>query len=88
MTTLAEHVPVDELDARARQVRPGRVALIIIGAIGTAIGWAVARFFLAIGWLAGRIWLIGAYFTEAVIFGFRTGAGLPVGRPTEEQPPG
>lgn len=84
MTAMADRVPVDELKGRARQVRPGRVALIVIGAIGTAIGWAVAKFFLSAGWLAGRAWLTGAYFAEAVIYGFRAGAKLPVVPPPPE----
>jgi hypothetical protein len=77
MNSWAEGTTVDQLISKSREVRPGRVLLTVIAAIGTAIGWAIGRFFLAIGWLAGRAWLIGAFFTEAVIYGFRGGAGLP-----------
>ena len=59
--------------------------LTVIAAIGTAIGWGVGRFFLGIGWLAGRTWLIMAFFAEAVIFGFRGGAKLP--QPVPQEPP-
>lgn len=81
-----ERVPVDELARRARDVRPGRVLLTVISAIGVAIGWAVGMFFRSIGWLSGRVFLVGAYFTETVIFGFREGAGIP--QPVREPPPG
>lgn len=78
--------PVDELAQQARHVRPGRVLLTVIAAVGTAIGWGIGRFFLSIGWVAGRTWLIGAFFAEAVIYGFRGGARLP--QPEPKQPPG
>lgn len=86
MAFTAENIPVDDLAARARQVRPGRVLLIVIGAAGTAIGWVIAKFFTTAGQAAGRAWLIGAFFAEAVIYGFRVGAKLPV-VPPQEQPP-
>jgi hypothetical protein len=47
-----------------------------LAALGTVIGWTVGRTPLAIGWTAGRAFLIGAYFIEAVIYGFRQGAQL------------
>jgi hypothetical protein len=86
MSALTESIPADELAARARDVRPGRVAQTVIAAIGVAIGWFFGRFFRSIGWLAGRTWLIGAFFAETVVYGFREGAGLP--QPVPEEPPG
>jgi hypothetical protein len=80
----ADPATVDELVAKSREVRPGRVLLTVLAAIGTAIGWAIGRFFLAVGWLAGRAWLIGAFFTEAVIYGFRGGAKIPQPAPAED----
>jgi len=85
MSALTETVPVDELAARSREVRPGRVAQTVIAAIGVALGWTVGRFFRSIGWLAGRTWLIGAFFAETVVYGFREGAGLP--QPAAKEPP-
>jgi len=86
MSALTESIPADELAARARDVRPGRVVQTVIAAIGVAIGWVIGRFFRSIGWLAGRTWLIGAFFAETVVYGFREGAGLP--QPAPEKPPG
>jgi hypothetical protein len=76
MTTV-DDLLVDQLEAKAGQDRPGRAALTVIAAIGVAVGWLVSRFWRGTGWLAGRTWMIGAFFTEAVIYGFREGAGLP-----------
>jgi hypothetical protein len=75
----------DDVLARARSVRPSRVLLTVLGAIGTVLGWVPGRAFVAIGWLAGRSFLIGAFFVEAVIYGFRQGAMLGPRQP--EQPP-
>jgi hypothetical protein len=86
MSALTESIPADDLAARARDVRPGRVAQTVIAAIGVALGWAIGRFFRSLGWLAGRAWLIGAYFAETVVYGFREGAGLP--QPVMKEPPG
>lgn len=67
----------DDILADARQVRLSRVLLTVLGAIGTAFGWLVGRTFVVIGWIAGRTFLTGAFFVEAVIYGFRAGAMLP-----------
>lgn len=85
MVTLEDRVPVDDLAVRARDVQLSRVVLTLIGAIATAIGWAIGRAFISIGWAVGRGWLIAAYFAEAVIYGFRMGAKLP---PPAQSPPG
>jgi hypothetical protein len=76
MNSWAEGTAVDELLAKSREVKPGRVLLTVLTAVGVAIGWGIGRFFLAIGWLTGRAWLIGAYFAEAVIYGFREGTTI------------
>ena len=80
MTVITE-VPTEQFLAGARQARLSRVLLTVLGAVGVAAGWGIGRFFTSIGWLAGRTFLIGAYFTEAVIFGFRAGAKLPPKQP-------
>lgn len=76
----------DNILADARQVRPSRVLLTVLGAIGTALGWATGRTFVADGWIAGRIFLTGAFFVEAVIYGFRAGAMLPPRAIPPEEP--
>ena len=88
MTTFLDRVPTEEITARSKQVRPGRVLLTVLTAIGVAIGWAIAKFFRSIGWLAGRFWLIGAHFAESVIWGFREGAGLSQPSARQESQPG
>ena len=85
MNTWADRIPADELTKRAAEIRPGRVAQTVIAAIGVAIGWAVGMFFRSLGWLAGRTWLILAFFAETVVYGFREGAGLP--QPAMKAPP-
>jgi hypothetical protein len=73
MTSLADHVPVDEITARGRAARPGRVlATLVLG------------FFLILGWLPGKLWYALADCAVAVSIGFRQGAGWPPRQP----PPG
>lgn len=74
--TTAE-IPLDELAERAAEARPGRAAVTALTAVLVALGWLAGRSLVVLGWLAGRTWLILAYAAEAVIFGFRSGAGLP-----------
>jgi len=44
-------VPVERITARARQARPGRAALAVIGGILFCVGWVVAKTF-RVAWLA------------------------------------
>jgi hypothetical protein len=87
MTT--EAFPVDQLAAGARDraelAGPGRVIATIVGAVFAALGWAAGRGLVVLGWVAGHTWLVLAYMAEAVVFGFRNGAGLPP-RDRPEQP--
>jgi hypothetical protein len=87
MTTMLGDIPVDQLADKASGDRPGRVLLTVIAALGVAIGWCVSMAFRGTGWLAGRTWMIGAFFTEALIYGFREGAGLPQ-KAAQGPPPG
>lgn len=87
MTSWTNTIPVDEIAGRSRQDRPARALALLVAAVGVAIGWSVARFFRAIGWLAGRTWLLCAFFTESVIYGFREGAGLAQPVPEAQGPP-
>jgi hypothetical protein len=50
-TTLAERIPLDEIDARAREVRPGRTVLTLIAGALFGAGWVAAKAF-AVAWLA------------------------------------
>lgn len=73
MTSLTERMPLDRIDRRARQVRPGRAALTVIAAVLFAVGWLACKVF-AVAWLAA-VWC-GA----AVIEGWqqaRTGQEAP-----------
>lgn len=76
--TTAE-IPVAELRERAasRRFRPGYALAAVTGALFAALGWTAGRSLVVLGWTAGRAWLMSAYLAEAVIFGFRSGAGLP-----------
>jgi hypothetical protein len=58
MTTLLERVPVDQISERARQARPGRVALTVLAGALFAAGWLVAKT-LAVAWL-GVAWCFTA----------------------------
>lgn len=77
MTTA--NLPVDELRERAesRRFRPGYALAAVTYALLAALGWITGRGLVVLGWIAGRTWLSLAYMAEAVIFGFRNGAGLP-----------
>lgn len=79
MTTATESFPVDELRERAgtRKFQPGRATATAAGWLLAALGWLLGRSLVITGWLAGRTWLALAYMAEAVVFGFRSGAGLP-----------
>jgi uncharacterized membrane protein YedE/YeeE len=49
--TVLARVPVDEITAQARQVRPGRTVLTVIAAVLFGLGWVTARVF-SVPWLA------------------------------------
>lgn len=80
-TAILDAVPAEQLLTDARQVKPGRVLLTILGALGIALGWSVSKTLTGIGWTTGRVFLTGAYFVEAVVYGFRAGANLPPRQP-------
>ncbi len=63
VTSIAERVPVDEITARARQVRAGRLLLTLLAGFFYAIGWTVGRAFYALAWCAVAVrvgWQAGA----------------------------
>lgn len=51
MTALTEQFSLDDLEAKAREVRPGRTLLTALAAVLFGIGWVTARVF-AVAWLA------------------------------------
>jgi hypothetical protein len=51
MTALTERIPLEEITAQAREVRPGRTVLTVIAAVLFGLGWLSARVFAA-AWLA------------------------------------
>ena len=52
MTTSAlDRIPVDDITAKARDVRPGRTALTVVAAVLFGVGWLTARVFSVL-WLA------------------------------------
>ena len=58
------------------EIRLPRTVLVPVAWLGMVIGWTAGRTPVAIGWAAGRAFLLGAFFIEAVIYGFRQGAML------------
>jgi hypothetical protein len=68
MVALAGKVPVDEITARGRQVRPRPGRMLLTAVLGV---------FFALGWLAGRAWMLAADCWVAVRLGYLHGRGLP-----------
>ena len=71
---LHERVPVEAITADARQARPGKVLLALIGAIFIAIGWTVAKVF-------GVAFLSVAWCMSSMKYGWRLANGTS-NRPT------
>ena len=51
MTSVAERVPLDRIEQRARQAHPGRVLLTLLAGLLFALGWAAYKA-CAVAWLA------------------------------------
>jgi hypothetical protein len=51
LTSLTERVPLDRIEARARQAHPGRVILTLIAALLFGLGWLAYKT-CAVTWLA------------------------------------
>lgn len=56
--SLLDRIPVDEITARAREAKPGRVALTVLAALLFGAGWVAAKS-LAVAWL-GVSWCFTA----------------------------
>ena len=51
MTSVTERIPLDRIDRRARQARPGRAVLVLIASVLFGLGWAAYKT-CAVTWLA------------------------------------
>lgn len=65
MTSVAERVPLDRIEARARQAHPGRVLLTVIAAALFGLGWLACK-------TCAVTWLAVAWCGSAVIEGWQT----------------
>lgn len=52
MTAVFSRVPVEEISAQARQVRPGVAVLTVIAAVFFGAGWLAGMAVLAVAWAA------------------------------------
>lgn len=84
MTTVLDRVPVDQINARARNVRFRRVVLTVIAAVLYGAGWVthktLAWSLYGIGWAAAKVfgaaWTALTWMGQAVVVGWvdaRTG---------------
>ena len=53
-TEILARVPVDEITAQAREVKPGRTVLTVVAAVLFGLGWVTAKVFATV-WL-GLMW--------------------------------
>lgn len=74
-TSLLDRVPVDEISARAREARPGRVALEVLAWLLMGAGWVTAK-------TAGVVWLALSWCFTAVRLGWRDARGNQPSRAT------
>jgi uncharacterized membrane protein YedE/YeeE len=51
LTSVAERIPLDRIEHRARHARPGRVVLVVVASLLFGLGWLAFRA-CALGWLA------------------------------------
>ena len=59
---------LDQVDADARELRPGRVVLTVIFAVLFVVGWVVGAVFRA-------VWLVIAWAWAAAVVGFNKSSG-------------
>jgi hypothetical protein len=71
---LQDRVPLDEITADARQAKPGRAVLALIGGLLFMIGWCIRE-------VCGAAFLAGAWTVSAVKLGWRAAAGEALNKP-------
>ena len=75
---LQDRVPIDLITADARQARPGRAALGLIGGAIFGVFWCLSKTFAV-------IFLAGAWCSSAAKMGWRQAQGKPLNVPSIEQ---
>jgi uncharacterized membrane protein YedE/YeeE len=65
LTSIAERVPLDRIEHRARQARPGRAVLAVIAAVLFGVGWLVCK-------ACAAAWFAAAWCGSAVIEGWQS----------------
>ena len=65
MTSIAERVPLDRIEARARHARPGRTILAVIASVLFGLGWLACKA-CAVAWFAA------AWCGSAVVEGWQS----------------
>jgi len=62
--TVLDRIPIDDISARARQARPGRVLLTVVAAVLFGLGWLAYK-------ACAVTWLAAAWCGSAVIEGWQ-----------------
>lgn len=75
---LQDRVPIDAITADARQARPGRAALGLIGGLIFGLFWCLSKVFMT-------LFLAGAWCSSAAKMGWRQAQGKPLNTPNLEQ---
>jgi uncharacterized membrane protein YedE/YeeE len=65
LTSVTGRIPLDRIEARARQARPGRAVLVVIASLLFGLGWLAYR-------ACALAWLALAWCGSAVIEGWQT----------------
>lgn len=75
---LQDRVPLDAITADARQARPGRAVLGLIGGFLFGVAWLLGKVFMV-------IFMSGAWGASALKMGWRQSQGKPLNVPSVEQ---
>lgn len=75
---MQDRVPIDLITADAKQARPGRAALGLIGGIIFGLFWALSK-------VCAVLFLSGAWCASAAKMGWRQAQGKPMNVPSIEQ---
>jgi hypothetical protein len=75
---LQDWVPVDAITSDARQAKPGRALLALVGGLIFGVFWLAGKAF-------GVLFLSGAWCVSAAKMGWRQARGIPLSQPSLEQ---